>query len=401
MAAPAVTYTFTNGTTSDATQVNTNFTNLINAMTDGTADFTIGTVSVAGAATFSGAVTLGNATADDITITGNLASSITVKTNATYNFGASTSGLLSVYLGNGANKTVRLIAGTIGTSYTITTPNDAPTVTGQSLVFDTNATASFRYPDKFTASKTGDYTATGDETIIPCAPSASMTVTLPAASTMTGKSLTIIKTDSDITKTVTIDANSSETILPSVQTSNLTYVLYTQYESVTLKCDGTSWYAVHHFTETPKTSFSFTIGAVTSAPTNANDASLTGYWHRRGSRVRVYWRYSSSAATGAANGSGAYLWPLPSGIVAKSTVNDSSATSNDTPNGQCGAGRFNRNGTPGTLTVQLYNTGNVVIYFTDSTTNSVAVSSTDGSLAGGGARQYAFWAEVEVEGWNP
>ena len=41
MASPSVTYSFTNGTSADATQVNQNFTDIINAMTDGSKTFSI------------------------------------------------------------------------------------------------------------------------------------------------------------------------------------------------------------------------------------------------------------------------------------------------------------------------------------------------------------------------
>lgn len=89
MASPSVTYTFTNGTTADASQVNQNFTDLINAMTDGSKSFSIDALTVAGAATFNGAVTLGNATGDDITVTGYVASNVVPKTNNAYDFGSS------------------------------------------------------------------------------------------------------------------------------------------------------------------------------------------------------------------------------------------------------------------------------------------------------------------------
>ena len=45
MAAPSVTYTFTNGTTANGTYVSANFTDLINALTDGTKDLTIGALT--------------------------------------------------------------------------------------------------------------------------------------------------------------------------------------------------------------------------------------------------------------------------------------------------------------------------------------------------------------------
>jgi hypothetical protein len=70
MASPSVTYTFVNSTTADAAQVNQNFADLIAGMTDGSKDFNINAITAAGAATFNGAVTLGNASGDAITATG-------------------------------------------------------------------------------------------------------------------------------------------------------------------------------------------------------------------------------------------------------------------------------------------------------------------------------------------
>lgn len=82
MANPSVTYTFTNSTTADGTQVSQNFTDLINAMTDGTKSFSIDALTVAGAALFNGATTLGNATGDTITIGGYISGSIIGNTTA-------------------------------------------------------------------------------------------------------------------------------------------------------------------------------------------------------------------------------------------------------------------------------------------------------------------------------
>lgn len=93
MANPSVTYTFTNSTTADGTQVSQNFTDLINGMTDGTKSFSIDALTVGGTALFNGAVTLGNASGDDITVTGSLASAIPVKTNNSFDIGDTSHGL--------------------------------------------------------------------------------------------------------------------------------------------------------------------------------------------------------------------------------------------------------------------------------------------------------------------
>jgi len=237
VASPSVTWTFTNATTADATQVNTNFTDLINGASDGTKDYSINTLTLAGNLTVNGNTTIGSASGDTLTFNASIASSIPVSANDTYDFGSATLAMRSFYVGNGT-KSVRIIAGVITTSYSLTLPVAVPTLTGKTMVFDTNATAEFRYPDKFTASKTTTYTATGDETIIPCdGTAASFTVTLPTAASAIGKRLAIIKTDSDATKVITLDGNGAETIDGS---ASLT--ITNQYESIEVASDGTSWH---------------------------------------------------------------------------------------------------------------------------------------------------------------
>lgn len=371
-----MTYTFTNGSTSDATQVNTDFTDIINALTDGSADLSIGTLTAAGAVTFNGNVALGNASADDITFTGSVESHIPFGTNATYDIGAATLGPRSIYLGNGT-KSTRIIAGTVGTSWTFTLPNDV-SATGQGLIFNSSGTAEFRYEDKFTASKTSDYTATGDETIIPCAPAASMTITLPAASTMTGKSLTIIKTDSDLAKTVTIDGNASETINGAT-----TYVLYTQYESVTIKCDGSNWFVENHFAKTPWAAYTATytgFGTVTSD---------TLVWSRNGNCMKIKGYFASGTATAVEA-----RVSLPGGFTVLSTI------ANPTP-----AGIYIRNtnsaskGGPLRIEPSLayFTFTNVLIF--GSSANADGFSGDLGSDIGS-STTISVDIEIPIAGWN-
>jgi hypothetical protein len=97
MTAPSVTNTFSNGTTADATAVNQNFSDLISAMTDGSKSFSIDALTVAGAATFNGAVSLGNATGDDITVTGYVASDILPKNDAQHDLGSASKQWCDLY----------------------------------------------------------------------------------------------------------------------------------------------------------------------------------------------------------------------------------------------------------------------------------------------------------------
>jgi len=98
MAYIAVTNTFTNGSVADAGAVNTNFTDIINGLSDGTKDLSVAAITAAGTTTLNGAVSLGNATSDDITITGYVASAIVPKTDDTYDLGTSTLAWQDLYL---------------------------------------------------------------------------------------------------------------------------------------------------------------------------------------------------------------------------------------------------------------------------------------------------------------
>lgn len=128
MASPTVTNTFSNSTTADATQVNQNFTDLINALTDGTKDLSVSALTLAGNLTANGNTTIGNAAADDLTITASLASSIGIKTHNSYDVGTVTSkGLRAIYFASSsATQTAKLQGPAIAADITLT----MPTITG-------------------------------------------------------------------------------------------------------------------------------------------------------------------------------------------------------------------------------------------------------------------------------
>ncbi len=86
---------------------------------------------------------------------------------------------------------------------------------------------------------TTPYTATASDGLIPVdATSASATINLPTAASITGKMYVIIKTDSTV-NTVTVDASGSETIGGA-----LTAVLRTQNSTAIVYSNGTNWYLV-------------------------------------------------------------------------------------------------------------------------------------------------------------
>ena len=101
MAAPSVTYSdFVSGTTIDPDQVDQNFTDVINALTDGSKDLTINALTCQGAVTLNGNITLGNATGDSITVNGRFASDLDPSTAASQDLGSATLPWKSLHVDN-------------------------------------------------------------------------------------------------------------------------------------------------------------------------------------------------------------------------------------------------------------------------------------------------------------
>jgi hypothetical protein len=88
-----------------------------------------------------------------------------------------------------------------------------------------------------TTPKTSNYTATANDGVLwGDATSGSFTFSLPTAtSTIKGLELTFVKTDSS-TNTITIDPDGAQTINDAP-----TYILYGQYQTLTIYCDGSNW----------------------------------------------------------------------------------------------------------------------------------------------------------------
>lgn len=158
---PSVTNTFTNGTTADATQVNQNFTDLINALSDTSKNISVSAITAAGATTLNGAVTLGASTANLLVFNGSVNSNIPVNTNTTYDLGSSTLGFRSLYIGGSSTFTVRILGGTQSASYTLTLPVSGGT-NGYVLKTDGLGTTSWVDPSSLT------YTAVIFSTSLTC-----------------------------------------------------------------------------------------------------------------------------------------------------------------------------------------------------------------------------------------
>jgi hypothetical protein len=129
--------------------------------------------------------------------------------------------------------------------------------------------------------KTADYTATEAESLIACTAAALRTITLPAAASSAGQSLTIRKTDATAFP-VLIDGNASETI-----DGETGIYLTLQYESVTVQCDATGWHIISRYLPQKSRALSATETPITCEAsvllcTAAADITLTlpaaAYW---------------------------------------------------------------------------------------------------------------------------
>jgi len=238
MASLTITNTFTNGTTADATQVNTNFQDVVNGTSDGTIDFSIAALTVAGTLTANGNVTLGNGGADDITILGSLASSIAIKLDSTYDIGTSSKGINALYFGQNSQRVGITGSSSMSATYTITLPVNAG-VAGQSMINDGSAVMSWVPGQMATSAKSADYTITDIDKVrtilMTTGSSTDKTVTLPTAADNTNRIITIKKVDSG-TNDCIVDGEGAETIDGST-TVNLTK----QYNSITVQSNGTGW----------------------------------------------------------------------------------------------------------------------------------------------------------------
>jgi hypothetical protein len=258
MANLSVTNTFSNGTTADAGQVNTNFTDVVNATSDGTIDFSIAALTVAGTLTANGAITLGNATTDDITSTGSLASSIPIKTDATFDIGSTTLGLAGVYL-TANSESVRLVADAAASAdWTFSLPPAAGTK--GHVMHDSDGAGNMKFVPGQTDIKavaSGDYTVLDDDgfaSILVTTGASDRTITLPTVADNTDRKIVVKKVDSGA-GSVIIDGEGAETIDGSA-----TKTMILQYDSTAVVSDGIVWHVLSDTVLVPQGEVRLTTG---------------------------------------------------------------------------------------------------------------------------------------------
>lgn len=161
-----------------------------------------------------------------------------------------------------------------------------------------SGTPTWAWPLSSQTSQTTTYSiAATDNVVLLSSSSGAFTATLPTAASMTGKVITLKKTDSTL-NAITIATTSSQTIDGSLTTS-----LNTQNETLTLVSNGSNWFIQNRWYPSNEVSF-------TPSGTGFTVSSDECTWARRGARavIRCKFTASSYAATEPRLG-------LPSGMV--------------------------------------------------------------------------------------
>jgi hypothetical protein len=458
MAAPSVTYTFANSTTADATQVNQNFTDLINAMTDGTKDFVISALQCDGNATFNANVTLGNGTPDDITVSGSLASSIPIKTNNSYDIGTSTLGLAGVYLGAPSSRSTRVRAHqSLSGSYTATLP-DNNYAAGKVSRTDGSAQLAWAYPApaprnySLTTSVASNALTIALKDAAGSAASALSPIDIPfrsataATGTVTWRAVTAalsVEVDSGATLghvdgedryvyvyaldnagTVELavsgqplfDNGTRETSTALSNAADSPHVLYSETArtdvAVTflgrVKSNQTTagtW--ASNASEVSSSPFlppivsdwyktTITVGGSTSAPTDGAPSVNEVYWRRVGGDMQIRYHLRQTDNTGAAVGSGTYLFPVPNSET-MDTSRITPSTGGIAP--VVGPATVFWDGAGYDGSVVAFNSTNLAIVAGNSLNNTAYVAS--GYLHFNSSNMaYSFFASVPIDGWS-
>lgn len=145
--------------------------------------------------------------------------------------------------------------------------------------------------------------------------------------------------------------------------------------------------------------YSLTIGGATTPPTPPTVVNINkAYWRRNGDSMEIMFNYYAASLSGASDGSGAYLFPLPSGYsidTAKINVSTDIKQSGIVGN----AGTYSLSQTAEQWgEVRVYNSSNLYITIGSDTLASTQASSS--FLAVTDAQSYKIIAKVPILGWS-
>jgi hypothetical protein len=229
---------------------------------------------------------------------------------------------------------------TVAANFTIILPDGAPGANGRYLASDTDGrtywTASVAAIPTITASDISDGAITRPKLATGAVAAVNIT-TVSAAFSCTGNEDVVLFTGATHTATlygptatpgrqikfihrgahfVPFEIKCVAGNIQGADTTTASFTQYTSGESVTLVSDATNWQVTDRNTYTGEVDAgAIGITATTTAPTKPSVITVDKfYWSRIGSSIEARYEYRNATTSGAAAGSGAYLWILPAGI---------------------------------------------------------------------------------------
>lgn len=377
MSFPSVTYTFSNGSTADASQVNQNFTDLINGISDTTKDISVSALTAASTATLNGNTILGNSSSKTVTFNASLASTIPISANNSYNIGSSTLGLASVYLGSAGGFTTRLVSAATA-SWTLTLPVTAGTANAWLTTNGSGTTSWARGISVLT--KTTTYTVlTTDDIIFADTSGAGWTLTIYTPVGNTGNVIRIKKTSNDVNVLTVSPA-------AALIDGSATTTMNTRYETLTLISDGTNWQIMERRTKSTPTTYTPTISAGFGTTSSLNVLS----W-RDGRMLKCAGNFTAGTVAASA----AQITPGFGGTNSNVSMDTTLLGVEARPIGVYGTGASQ------ILGFMIYINSSVTIGFgTPTAVASPCLSTTNVNQMASNGVTVSFYYEVPISGWK-
>jgi hypothetical protein len=238
----------------------------------------------------------------------------------------------------------------------------------------TRAKASATFFNGTYQAKAADYIMLStDDGVYVDASGGARTITLFAVSGQTGKRITIKKIDSS-TNAVTIDANSTETIDGATTTT-----LNTQYETVTLFCDGDEWHIENRTYPQVWTSYTPTVTGFGTA------ASVSFFYRRSGDSMQVMGRFVAGTSTAVEA-----QVTLPLSLTSDATKVASIRLCGPVAVGGNNAASYTAliESNVGYLTIGVQSAG------------SAGIDKANGNALAGSGEEVSIFATVPISGWN-